>query len=206
MPFFVILSLPFPMSVSLSLSHCSSCVILLNFQLFICFYQSIFATTNFIYPVVSQSIILMSFIFYLLSYSLIFHLKVDFGLPGRTSSRYIIFGVCCFLYQFHLSFLSLLTENPAQGLDAHKSQSAANRQCPLLTMLWPHLLIQGEAEAVTKFLPLLLLSFTAYRISSLLFDILAFIFSPSFTCCLHLCFVSTMHSALQPLYVQKSVL
>lgn len=53
------------------------------------------------------------------------------------------------MYLLDLGFSSPFTENPAQGLDTHKSQSSGNRQCPSLTVLWPHLLIQGEAVALT---------------------------------------------------------
>lgn len=85
-----------------------------------------------------------------LSYSILIHLKLDFQAQHRLGTSFWCLS-CIFLYQFHFSFFPHFAEDPAQGLDSHKSQSSGNRQCPLLTMLWPHLLIQEEAVALTNF-------------------------------------------------------
>lgn len=98
---------------------------------------SLFSVINFVaLNAFCLSIIMLrlffSFLHFLLCWILI-HFKVVVALQAR-----------------HLSS-SLIAEVPAQGFNTHKSQTSGNRQCPLLTMLQPHLLIQGEAVAVTDF-------------------------------------------------------
>lgn len=188
----------FPMSFLLSLCFTAH---LVSSSLFC---QSFFGIINSICLEICLSVVLHFYLFFalFLSYSILWTSRWDIILVNH-------FGVCpVFSLTSSIYFFSSFAENPVQGLDTHKSQSSANRQCPSLTMLWPHLLIQGEAVALTNcslwLLGCFCLSLTTVPFLFFL-TVLHSFFSCFTTSCLYLCNISVMHSAFHSLNAKKSV-